>query len=371
MTKQVTVLNRQRGAIKTNIQRLDIFLKDYKETPESYIELTQKLDNVTSVNKKIEQLRYEYCALPDDADIDESLNCMDELQDNIDKIEVRLKFIFSNLKNKNVSLENENKQSAISIKLPEIPLPVFYGNYEDWNVFKNQFYSLIVTNNELNETQKLHYLQASLKGEAKSIQTPDDTFNTLLKTLEQRYENKKLIADSHINSILSLDKITHESSKELRKLTDSILKHLRALKLLDLELNKLSELMLIHVISQKLDRESRKQYELTQHSNELPKWDEFISFLLKRSQVLENIQRNQALIVKTKSETNFRSKSLIIKSNSNQNCPICQNNPHPVYKCKKFHEMSIPDRYNEIKKKYLCFNCFEPHKISECKSKKT
>lgn len=63
----------------------------------------------------------------------------------------------------------------------------------------------------------------------------DDTFGSLIKTLERRYENKQLIADKHINEILNLESIKFKSAKELRKLNDSITKHTRILKRLKLE----------------------------------------------------------------------------------------------------------------------------------------
>ncbi|GFY29244.1 hypothetical protein TNCV_4723721 [Trichonephila clavipes] len=60
-----------------------------------------------------------------------------------------------------------------------------------------------------------------------------------------------------------------------RSLIDSIQSHLRALKQLELEPNALCESMLIFVITQRLDDESRKQYEMELHSNDLPKWNNF------------------------------------------------------------------------------------------------
>ncbi|GFQ98628.1 hypothetical protein TNCT_717231 [Trichonephila clavata] len=76
---------------------------------------------------------------------------------------------------------------------------------------------------------------------------------------------------------------------------DNLESHLRALKQLELEPNTLCESMLISVITQRLDDESRKQYEMELHSNDLPRWDKFLDFLIKRSQALENVQRNYSL----------------------------------------------------------------------------
>ncbi|GFR14538.1 hypothetical protein TNCT_453471 [Trichonephila clavata] len=93
---------------------------------------------------------------------------------------------------------------------------------------------------------------------------------------------------------------------------DSIQSHLRALKQLELEPNTLCESMLIFVITQRLDDESRKQYEMELHSNDLPRWDKFLHFLIKRSQALENVQRNYSL--KNMNEYSPKFKSLVVKS---------------------------------------------------------
>ncbi|GFV49408.1 DUF1758 domain-containing protein [Trichonephila clavipes] len=85
------------------------------------------------------------------------------------------------------------------------------------------------------------------------------------------YENKRLIVNSHIAELLNPNKIKFESAFHLRSLIDSIQSHLRALKQLELEPNALCESMLIFVITQRLDDESRKQYEMELHSNDLPK----------------------------------------------------------------------------------------------------
>ncbi|GFS84978.1 hypothetical protein TNCV_1305871 [Trichonephila clavipes] len=94
---------------------------------------------------------------------------------------------------------------------------------------------------------------------------------------------------------------------------DNLESHLRALKQLELEPNALCESMLIFVITQRLDDESRKQYEMELHSNDLPKWNNFLDFLIKRSQALENVRRNSSL--KNKNEYSPKFRSFVVKSN--------------------------------------------------------
>ncbi|GFW30938.1 DUF1758 domain-containing protein [Trichonephila clavipes] len=121
--------------------------------------------------------------------------------------------------------------------------------------------------------------------------------------------------------------------------------------------------MLIFVITQRLDDESRKQYEMELHSNDLPKWNNFLDFLIKRSQALENVQRNSSL--KNKNEYSPKFRSFVVKSNE-KTCPLCPSETHPIFKCKMFHEMSVEERSNKVRSLNLCFNCLGHHLIKNC-----
>ncbi|GFR29560.1 uncharacterized protein TNCT_463151 [Trichonephila clavata] len=171
-----------------------------------------------------------------------------------------------------------------------------------------------------------------------------------------RNESYSVLSDEELpNFESSLDKMEEDA--------DNLESHLRALKQLELEPNTLCESMLIFVIIQRLDDESLKQYEMELHSNDLPRWDKFLDFLIKRSQALENVQRNYSL--KNKNEYSPKFKSLVVKSDK-RTCPLCSLEPHPIFKCKQFHDMSVQDRNNKVKSLNLCFNCLGHHLIKNC-----
>ncbi|GBN93770.1 hypothetical protein AVEN_62656-1 [Araneus ventricosus] len=139
--------------------------------------------------------------------------------------------------------ENECSKS-VKMKLPKIPLPIFDGKYEEWSSFGNQFMNLIANNDDLSDSEKLYYLRASLNGEAKQVETEDVTFDSLFKALKERFENKKLIINAHLNAVINFEKIQYASAKDLRNLLDNTRKNLRALKVLEYERNELSDIVL-------------------------------------------------------------------------------------------------------------------------------
>ncbi|GBM82137.1 hypothetical protein AVEN_20657-1 [Araneus ventricosus] len=161
-------------------------------------------------------------------------------------------------------------------RLPEIPLPEFSGKIAEFAHFKNQFTNLISNNDQLNDSQKLYYLRASLKREAKLLESSGDNFQSLYKALSDRSENQRQLIDYHVLEIINYDKIRSEYAKELRTLMDCVNKNIRELTVLIYEQNKLSE---VNIILQKIDRESRKQFELTLKTAEIPTFDILMKFL--------------------------------------------------------------------------------------------
>ncbi|GFR01892.1 uncharacterized protein TNCT_302411 [Trichonephila clavata] len=217
------------------------------------------------------------------------------MEEDADNLEVSLNTLLEPSNVNTSELSVKNNFTNCNVKLPSFNLPEFSGKYIDWLQFKSQFVSLIHENTSLSDSGKLYYSQSALKGHAKQLQTVNESYSSLFEALKGRYENKRLIVISHIGKLLNSNKIKFESAFHLRNLIDSIQSHLRALKQLELELNTLCESMLIFVITQRLDDDSRKQYEMVLHSNDLLRWDKFLDFLIKRSQALENVQINYSL----------------------------------------------------------------------------
>ncbi|GFS79813.1 integrase catalytic domain-containing protein [Trichonephila clavipes] len=254
-------------------------------------ELQAQLDSVLNIKQKYEALKEEYYRISKEKEFQKVEASIYEVDDDIQKLEVSLTHTHKTSINKlkSIKIQNEtdnyinNEHSKRPlIKLPKIPLPYFSGKIEERSLFKTQFNSIISENAELSENEKLYYLGGSLKGEAKIVETADDTFHSLFKALEQRYENKRLMVYCHIKNILNIQPLKHESGKDLRNVLDTILKNLRSLKILEFERDKLSDALLLNIILDKLDRDSRKQYELTLKDDNVPEFDDFLEILEAR-----------------------------------------------------------------------------------------
>ncbi|GBM20209.1 hypothetical protein AVEN_216635-1 [Araneus ventricosus] len=197
-------------------------------------------------------------------------NSVIELQEECERLEVSLKTILTLGNNISVptnkdgnNSESSSKTESVHIRLPEIPLPKFSGQYQDYQNFKMQFENIIDSNDKMTDNQKLFYLKSTLSGAAAEIVTLDDSYSSLFKALSDRFDNKRLICNSYFNEIISLDLPIQDSTKSLRKFVDSCQKHIRAFKTIGLELNEFAETLLINIMIKKLDKESRRQFELS------------------------------------------------------------------------------------------------------------
>lgn len=136
-----------------------------------------------------------------------------------------------------VQRENrDNHPPKINMRLPRIDLPTFSGSYEDWRLFHGTFRTMIHENTELPINQKMHYLKASLKGEAadviSSLEISAENYIEAWEMLNERYDNQRVIVQKHIKAIFDHPVSYKENHVELRQLLDTVIKHLRALKVL-------------------------------------------------------------------------------------------------------------------------------------------
>ncbi|GFQ78900.1 uncharacterized protein TNCT_606501 [Trichonephila clavata] len=123
------------------------------------------------------------------------LSRLNSLDNDLQDFEVRLKTSINKFKYEaeSSSMLNNSQPKGSQIKLPKIP--TFTGKLEEWGLFKTQFCDLVIENSQLSDSEKLHYLRGALRGDAEIVETSADDFNSLFKALEQRYENKRVIAD--------------------------------------------------------------------------------------------------------------------------------------------------------------------------------
>ncbi|GFR06668.1 uncharacterized protein TNCT_110861, partial [Trichonephila clavata] len=198
----------------------------------------------------------------------DSLVALSDLQEEAEETKVSFFVLLSNYESENETVNSISKNNHV--KLPDLPLPTFSGKFQEFEQFILQFMNLIGNNPSLNEVQKLCYLKGALKNEASLIQSDQDTFDSLMKALEVWYENTRALVDIHIAEILSINKLTSKNPSQIRSIVDKVRNHLSYLKFFNFESNPLSDATILHVLSNKVDKESQRLFHLSLTTTKVP-----------------------------------------------------------------------------------------------------
>ncbi|XP_046590243.1 uncharacterized protein LOC124293434 [Neodiprion lecontei] len=268
-----------------------------------------------------------------------------------------------------------------SKRLPRIELPTFAGSYSEWKPFHDLFSSMVRENSQLSEVEKLHYLKTSVTDEPlqliKNISLTAENFPRAWETLVSRYENKRLLTDSHLATLFAIPRVTKKSSSELKSLHSNTCEALGALELLDSP-EKLGDHIIVHMTIRKLDPASLEEWEKSVSEKlEPPTFAELKAFLIGRIHTLEAVEQAHAHNhIATSKPHSSQGKSNLQTTRSHtaqskeQSCACCKGN-HYIAFCSTFRDKSLDQRREVVSAKKLCFNCLGPHQQKDCRSNKT
>jgi hypothetical protein len=117
------------------------------------------------------------------------------------------------------------------------------------------FKAMVHGNDSLPEIQKLHYLRSYLSGEAErlvsNLPMTANNYTIACKLLFDRYENKRLIAASHLRQLLGIKQLHKESAGEFAELVNTISNNVNALQALNIQAS-LSDVIISQIITEKL-----------------------------------------------------------------------------------------------------------------------
>jgi len=246
------------------------------------------------------------------------------------------------------------------IKLPEASLPTFDGKYENWLSFKNAFHSMIGSQTDLSDIDKLHYLKSALI----------DGINYLKagELLERSYKVKRVLVSRHLALILNTPALDKETTSGLSKLADDTQQHLASLNALGVSVG--SE-MIVHLLESKLPKATLERWEASLERDEFPKLEQMYEFLYKSAVCASRRERAKtADSEKGKCEPPVKKKRVsnqIFLTSTLRNCVVCKSKRHPLFLCDKFKQLSIPKHIETVKNAKLCYNCLRSHRDSPCK----
>ncbi|KAH9627656.1 hypothetical protein HF086_009806 [Spodoptera exigua] len=152
-----------------------------------------------------------------------------------------------------------------------------------------------------------------------------------------------------------------ESATDIKKLLNTTSDCLESIKNLDIDLGSI---LIIHIITEKLDKVTRRAWELKVSSDskeELPTFDDLKEFLVNRFRALENLETRVERVPNT-------TRALHVVKDKGVSCAFCAGE-HRISSCPKFINESTETRRNFVLKNKLCFICLlSNHSVKFCKN---
>ncbi|XP_053698889.1 uncharacterized protein LOC128745843 [Sabethes cyaneus] len=393
MTNDLRELEKQERNLRKTLEAMQYFIQHYTADQVDQVSVrAQRLEQVFqefhTVRRKIELLTDE--VFPDEpCDQKESqeqrmarISVLKEERDDANvRIIMKVEMIYYNLKAalSRLSIKPVDAmpaaqpvlqpvQASVSkVKLPEIRLPSFSGQLKEWVTFRDTFCSLIHKNQQLSAMDKFTYLKSSLNGEAlqeiNSVEMTEANYDVAWITLEQKYENKKLIVKAHLESLFSVEAMKKESYESLSKLISDFEKNL-------LMLDKIGETtanwstILVHMVCSRLDPTTLRHWESNHNSKTVPTYTNLIKFLREHCSVLQSVTTNKPTIVQEK-RPRFGVSNAAVESGTK--CIFCGGAFHSAFRCFKFLKMKVSERFDVVRRNKLCLNCLTAgHQAKSC-----
>ncbi|XP_075157710.1 uncharacterized protein LOC142230976 [Haematobia irritans] len=271
----------------------------------------------------------------------------------------------------NASIAGISTQS----RLPSLKLPRFDGKYGEYKRFISTFNNMVHENQTITPVDKFNYLLNCLSGPALAVveafQVSEENYPKALTRLQERYDNKVLIFLEHINTLFDIPKMAKGDSSSLRNIIDTVSAVRGSLLSLGSEADVMNAI-LVHLVLNKVDADTKQNYDEKQEYKSLPSWDCCYDVLSLRCQFLESHGKRtefgeKAKLVKPKQNFNRTAHTFV---NSNPNCVYCNSTDHYLQTCSSFSAIAVPDRFNFVKRGGLCINCLRKgHMVSKCPSK--
>ncbi|XP_055633313.1 uncharacterized protein LOC129773693 [Toxorhynchites rutilus septentrionalis] len=369
ISRKVNVINRHLEEAedepqKINPSLLKVFAKKLELHYKEFTDIHREIQTLT-VSSDIEEE-------------EEKLDQFDALHTNTLALLEQLTDIFSPAMNS----RTENSNQTVIVQQPiRAPVPTFDGRVENWPKFRTMFEDIFARSGD-SDAVKLHHLDKALIDDAAGWITAkiitDNNFQQTWQQLIDQYENPRVIVDTHLDGLLDLKPITKRNFKDLLELVKSFNRHVGGLEYQGLKVDELSGLILVKILTSRLDSQTLQLWERNQQHAKLPNIQDTVSFLRSECQVLERFQNRFQVTSKeaqSKQYTSFRPSNqksyTATAATSVGSCEIC-NESHRHFECPEFHKLSPIQRNAKVKELKICFNCLRPgHRSLECSSKKT
>jgi len=277
-----------------------------------------------------------------------------------DEMEKRYCYFIGFMQNKMKNLElsgspelNVTTEPSVKVKLPQLPVPKFNGNLQDWVTFKDTFLSLVGDSVTIPNIQKFHYFLSAISGDGKRvirhIPVSEQGLRVAWGILVERYENERLIINTHMENIMKLPSLTAENASQLHQIVDTTKCNFGALKAMKQNTDSW-DMIIIYSLVQKLDNKTKREWELHISNKDLPTLQQLYTLLEHRCNTLESVSTKP----KTNEQKQFGDRKMSRSYVSVKlTCEVCKGS-HTASQCNTFKQLSNDEKYKIVKDNKLC-----------------
>lgn len=291
-----------------------------------------------------------------------------------------------------------------------IQVAQFKGEHTKWAAWRDTFIAKVY-GTEMPEVLKLEHLTKAVTGRAAEVMgdwaLEVGNLEPAWAKLKRVYDDDYQLVRAHIDRILEIESLDHESESGLRKLIDIPDQELRCLEKFGVHVKGWDPIICC-ILIKKLDPDTIAAWEMTREIGKIPELKQLVGFLERRIQAI----RNRNIVVEASNSRSSGSSgskaqdakhsrdssrhrpyqnrswtsgkshgdhtSIIkqetgAKSNGSQpnypsECPACTQQ-HRLWHCHVFKAMTLEERCEKLRKWKLCECCLQlGHSANDCGS---
>jgi len=272
--KMLADMKRKRGVVKASLTRIKTFVNKFDPREQAISLLEFRQEELPQINRKFDDIQAEIELIS----IDEEAQAEEEratFEQEYFSIRSKIQELINVEKSHNSSTHNSSfltGHHTQRTQLPPVPLPSFNGNIQDWFSFFDIFKAMVHNDDSYTPAQKFYYLRSCLQGTAldlvQSIPVSDVNYDVVIKRLIQRYDNKSLVIQSHIRTILDCSPVEESVPNSLQRLYSTVCTQVAALKSLNQPV-EYWDAWLITIVTGLFDRNTAHSWQLHQKKNYL------------------------------------------------------------------------------------------------------
>lgn len=283
----------------------------------------------------------------------------------------------------NSSINPRPVNAPIEVKLPQITIPTFGGDYEEWTAFYDAFVSLVDYNVNLSDVNKMHYLRSSLKGDALKVisrlPVTEANYKVALKALIERFQNKRVIVNKCLNTLINQPAMRRRNANEIRSLIDTTKESIQCIDTLNIMTDDWGP-FIIFIVQSKMDTTTRVEWEdYLGGATSIPNSKSLFTFLETQFRILDgsNFNNNNELNVVSHEPVAYnpsQNKNRVGHNTNAKNqpnnfeiCSVCKEN-HWILNCPKFLDWPAVQRKNFAVQNKICIVCLHSHENNQCRS---